>query len=106
MEMNKAFKDKGKSLKGLFNRVDVDQSNEIELEEFMAMFHKMGLTQLTQVEVQHIFNSVDFDLSGNVTFPEFLSDFDHVVKTDIQVLLNEERDRQKSDSMNNASSGI
>jgi Ca2+-binding EF-hand superfamily protein len=43
MEINNAFKQSGKTLRSLFSAVDVDQSNEIELDEFRAMYDKMGL---------------------------------------------------------------
>jgi Ca2+-binding EF-hand superfamily protein len=38
VEMNKAFTSTGKSLKNLFDRVDIDNSNQIEFEEFKGMF--------------------------------------------------------------------
>jgi hypothetical protein len=34
MEMNAAFKQAGKSLKALFSKIDIDDSNKIELDEF------------------------------------------------------------------------
>lgn len=81
-EIHNALEKTKKSLRSLFSRVDIDQSNEIECDEFSAMFLKMGI-KLTTQEAEQIFNSVDFDLSGNITFPEFSADFDHFVKNDI-----------------------
>ena len=50
MEMDKAFKQSGKTLKNLFDRVDIDNSNQIDQLEFKAMFQKMDL-KLTDLEV-------------------------------------------------------
>ena len=38
MEMHTAFTKTGKSLKNLFDRVDIDNSNQIDMEEFKGMF--------------------------------------------------------------------
>ena len=43
MEMHTAFTKTGKSLKNLFDRVDIDNSNQIDMEEFKGMFQKMNL---------------------------------------------------------------
>ena len=96
MEMQGAFNKSGKSLKNLFDRVDVDQSNQIEFDEFKLMFEKMGV-KLTEVEVHNIFNSVDFDISGKITYPEFMADFEKTVKTDIQTLLLQEKERAEQE---------
>jgi len=50
-ELDKAFKLTNKTLRSLFSKVDVDQSNEIELDEFSAMFQKMNI-KLTPAEVE------------------------------------------------------
>ena len=41
VEMDKAFKKSGTSLKSLFNKIDVNQSDNIDLIEFKAMFERM-----------------------------------------------------------------
>ncbi len=87
MEMNKVFIQTGKTLKNLFDKVDIDNSNELEFVEFKAMFDKMNL-KLTEKEVRDIFNSIDFDWSGKITFPEFIADFKRTVDTDISTLIN------------------
>lgn len=99
MEVNKGFKATGKSLKSLFSTVDVDQSDEIDLVEFTAMFVKMGVKDLTPQEAEHLFLSIDFDLSGKVTYPEFVADFDHFVSNDIDTLIREEREKGNSDKV-------
>jgi Ca2+-binding EF-hand superfamily protein len=78
MEMNKSLVTAKKSLKGLFSRVDIDQSDKIDVKEFEAMFKKMGLN-LTNDQCKNIFQSIDFDLSGDISFPEFIADFEHTV---------------------------
>jgi hypothetical protein len=39
MEMNTQFKQAGKSLKALFSKIDIDDSNKIEADEFQSMFN-------------------------------------------------------------------
>lgn len=92
MEMHNAFKGMNKNLKGLFQKVDVDDSNKIDLIEFRGMFAKMGL-KLTEAESEYIFKSIDFDMSGEVTFPEFMADFDHYTTNDVETLIREEREK-------------
>ncbi len=81
--MDIAFRKTGKTLKNFFAKVDIDNSNQIDIDEFKAMFQKMELTSFTDIEIQKIFNSIDFDWSGKITFPEFIADFENTVKTDI-----------------------
>ena len=73
-------------MKNLFDKVDIDNSNQIDQAEFKAMFQKMNLN-LTDLEIQKIFNSIDFDWSGKVTYPEFVADFKKTVETDITTLI-------------------
>jgi len=72
--------------------VDIDNSNEIDIEEFKAMLQKMNL-KLTKAEAESIFNSIDFDWSGKITYPEFVADFKKTVETDITTLINLEKER-------------
>lgn len=102
-EINKAFLETKKSLKNLFDKVDVDNSNQIDLDEFKSMFERMKV-KLTDKEVRDIFNSVDFDWSGKVTYPEFIADFNKTVNTDIMTLINEEKERAEVER--NGASGI
>lgn len=44
-------------------------------------------------EISLIFNSIDFDYSGKVSYPEFSADFKHVVDTDINDLIREEKEK-------------
>ena len=41
--MSNALAQEGKTIEGFFKRVDVDQSNRIDLVEFRAMFEKMRM---------------------------------------------------------------
>jgi Ca2+-binding EF-hand superfamily protein len=49
--------------------------------------------KLTHNQAESIYNSIDFDGSGEISFPELISDFERTVKTDLDVLLREERER-------------
>lgn len=50
-EIHTALTQHKKTLRSLFSRVDIDQSNEIEVDEFNAMFQKMNV-KLTNQEVE------------------------------------------------------
>ena len=41
-----------------------------------------------------MFASIDFDYSDSITFQEFQADFNEFVRKDIEVLLNDERERE------------
>lgn len=92
MEMDKAFSQSGKSLKNLFDTIDSDKSNQIDMSEFKRMFELMRI-KLTEKEVRDIFNSIDFDWSGKISYPEFISDFKKTLEKDIMTLINEEKER-------------
>jgi len=92
MTISKALQQTGKSLKGIFAKVDSDQSDEIDLIEFKSMFEKMKL-KLTHLQAEQIFNSIDFDYSGCVSFPEFISDFEHTVGNDVDFLIREDKEK-------------
>lgn len=98
--MNNAFQKTGKSLKNLFDKVDIDNSNQIDFDEFRSMFQKMNL-KLTDKEVKDIFNSIDFDWSGKITYPEFIADFKKTVETDITTLINQEKERVEAERNGN-----
>ncbi len=88
-KMNQAFIASGKNLKNLFDKVDLDQSNQIELDEFKNMFRSMKV-EASDFELENIFFSIDFDLSGKITYPEFIADFDNYIKNDIHSLIMQE----------------
>ena len=69
------------------------------------MFEKMKL-KLSHVQAEQIFNSLDFDERGDITFPEFISDFEHVVKTDLETLYREEREKAADNSRSDARSAF
>ena len=75
--------------------VDIDQSNRIEIDEFKAMFEKMGIKEASSVEIQQIFSSIDFDFSNSIEFPEFIHDFETTVKSTYEELLQRERERRE-----------
>ena len=90
--MNAALTQAGKTIKGFFARVDVDQSDKIDLIEFKSMFEKMKL-KLTHAQAEQIFNSIDFDYSGDISFPEFIADYEHTINNDIDSLIREEKEK-------------
>lgn len=94
--METAFRKSGKSLKNLFDKIDVDNSNKIEMDEFKAMFQKMNVP-INDKEVRDIFNSIDFDWSGHITYPEFVADYEKTLRTDILTLIQEEKERVEAE---------
>ena len=81
-----------KKLESLFQRADIDGSNEIDVHEMGALFAQMKIPLIEQ-ELQNIFASIDFDFSGKITLPEFMSDFKKTVTTDTATLLLQEKER-------------
>jgi len=96
--MSTALAKAGKRLDSLFGALDLNQDNAIDRKEFAAMFERMKI-KLTETELSNLFLSIDFDMSGHLSFPELAADFDKTVKTNIQTLLQHEKDRFDSESM-------
>lgn len=76
--VDKKLKENGKTIKQMFDLVDIDQSNKIEFDEFKAMFDKMKIVA-SKEDIQMIFDSVDFDYNKTLEFPEFIHDFENTV---------------------------
>ena len=94
-EINKVLIQLRKKLEDFFQRVDVDGSNTIELPEFEYAFREMQL-DIPQHQVEQIFHSMDFDGDERITMPEFRKDFGHFVRTEVGVLLAEQREKERA----------
>ena len=77
----------------LFKRVDKDGSNEIDVDELETAFKNMRI-ELSKLEVHQIFDSMDFDGDKQLSMPELISDFFHFVKTDLNVLIAEQKQKE------------
>ena len=96
--MHTALAKAGRRLDSLFAAVDLNQDNVIDRKEFSAMFERMKI-KLTENELANLFLSIDFDMSGALSYPELSADFEKTVKTNIQTLLQHEKDRFESESI-------
>lgn len=96
--MGTALAKTGKRLDSLFAAVDLNQDNMVDRKEFSAMFERMKI-KLTENELANLFLSIDFDMSGDISYPELSADFEKTLKTNIQTLLQHEKDRFDSESI-------
>lgn len=88
----------------LFKKVDTDNNNIIDLQEFKAMFVEIKI-KLTDAELQNMFSSIDFDMSGSLSFPEFITDFNKTIKNETSTLLMLEKERYDGEQADQQYSG-
>jgi Ca2+-binding EF-hand superfamily protein len=81
-----------------FKYFDIDDSGELEFEEFRKGLEKVGVTLNTEDDLKAIFDYFDTDKSGSVSIKEF-SDalFNHKKETESEVASNEEEESGKKD---------
>jgi len=70
MKIEEVLKQENKTIKNLFQAVDVDGSFEIDQVELFKAFKMMGI-DVNKIQTQQIFDSMDFDGDGNLSLPEF-----------------------------------
>lgn len=60
----------GATLRVLFNKVDTDDSGDLDHKEFAQMFKRMQI-KFKDDEIFDIFQTMDIDQSGRVEYAEF-----------------------------------
>ena len=85
MKLNDAMNRKGVTLRQLFKKIDNDESNEIEVDEFCNALLQMNV-DADQQTLRQIFNSIDADGSSTVSWSEFKIDFSNCIKYSAQKL--------------------
>ena len=60
-----------------FRELDVDDSGTVDVDEFSALFKKLGM-KMSKREVRTIISEVDVDNSGEIEFNEFLLVMKHL----------------------------
>lgn len=79
-ELNRAIMDlEGATLRILFNKIDSDDSGDIDINEFKLMFQKMNIKKFDHDEIFDIFQSMDVDKSERVEYAEFQADFNNII---------------------------
>ena len=79
----------GSSIRILFNKIDTDNSGDIDADEFKMMFRKMNI-RFNEHDIYEIFQSMDADDSNRIEFAEFQADFNNVISKPFYELWREE----------------
>lgn len=71
--------------------MDRDSSLAIEKSELYTMLSEMGFRQINERSSNEIFESMDIDDSGTVSIAEFTAEFMQIVKTPVDVLIQDSK---------------
>jgi len=89
-EVNKVLREYNGNLRQIFNKIDTDRSNAVDLPEFRKMFELMDV-KLHDSQTLDIFKSIDIDNSGAIDWAELQYDFQNCLAKGATELWEEER---------------